>query len=96
MKEHKQSSPKPIRKRLCIILIAVFVVVEAALYAGVYMWDYACLQSLAILLTPFAFLYINSTCLGGTYPSWSGKQWALAAFVTVAVALAVGWIAQNL
>lgn len=95
------SPKKQIRKGRGILLIALYVALEAALLGGAYAgWDNPCriyLYNLAIMLTPLAFVYINSTCFSGTWPkAWSGKRWAVVAILWLAAVLLLRWGMEQL
>ena len=81
--------------RTGIVLTAIYQAAEAALLAGHRHTGSHYLFNLAIFLTPLACGYIGNTCLGETV-RWSGKQWALAAAILLAIALGLGWMMENL
>lgn len=72
-----------------IVLILIYIVLEAGLWGASKAYDSNVSFSLATLLTPLAFLYINATCFGGR-PVWSGKRWTAVALVWLAVAMVLG------
>lgn len=98
---NENQASKTIRKRRGILLIVLYVAMEVALLGGAYVWwDSHCrtyLDNLAIMLTPLAFVYINSTCFGGTWPkTWSRKRWAVVAILWIAAVLLLSWGMEHL
>lgn len=85
----KSVHEKTLHKRRGLILIAAYILIEVALFAGSQIGHIRCLHILATLLTPLAFFYINATCFGGI-PVWSGKRWAVVATGVVVLALGLG------
>ena len=53
----KSVHEKPLHKRRGLILIAAYILIEVALFAGSQIGHIRCLHILATLLTPLAFFY---------------------------------------
>ena len=80
-------------KRRGIILSLLYLIIEAGLLGGYYVYDKRFLFIFALMFTPLAITYIASTCFGAAYRNtWSQKRWAITAIAWLVMTSGLAWV----
>ncbi|MDN0078556.1 hypothetical protein QVO32_03910 [Bacteroides gallinaceum] len=74
-----------------ILLLLLYLIIEAALLIGYYAYDERALFIFAIMLTPLALTYIGSTCFGAFSNKWSQKRWIITTGIWLIMTSGLAW-----
>lgn len=75
-----------------ILLLLLYLIIEAALLIGNYFQEGQYLFIFAIMLTPLALTYIGSTCFGAFSNEWSQKRWVITAGIWLVMTSGLAWV----